>query len=247
MLLLDHLERIQICAPIVGADRQSIERQVLDAVHAEVDVLELRFDCWMAKSGIIPVRYVERLLETIEWVHQLAPSLPLLGTWRTIGEGGACPLKEVQYEELLETCINQGILSAIDIELFSYRESFKPLVAAAKESSMTIIMSYHNFQETPEEEALQIYAQRMMELGADVIKFATMPQTSDDVWRMLSLTKYWQESFPHIPRITMSMGRLGQVTRTCGTVFGNCMTFGTIGEASAPGQVPVDILKALRG
>ena len=43
----------------------------------------------------------------------------------------------------------------------------------------------------------------------------------------------------------MSMGELGQMTRTCGNVFGNCLTFGTLGQASAPGQVDVNLLQQL--
>lgn len=41
----------------------------------------------------------------------------------------------------------------------------------------------------------------------------------------------------------MSMGGLGAVSRFSGQVFGSDLTFGMIGEASAPGQVDA---KALR-
>ena len=78
-----------------------------------------------------------------------------------------------------------------------------------------------------------------------MIKFALMPTTSDDVISVLQFTKELTERYPQLPRITMSMGQLGQMTRTCGNVFGNCLTFGTLGQASAPGQVEVEILKQL--
>ena len=39
------------------------------------------------------------------------------------------------------------------------------------------------------------------------------------------------------PLITMSMGPLGMISRLCGEVFGSSLTFGSVGKASAPGQV----------
>ena len=44
------------------------------------------------------------------------------------------------------------------------------------------------------------------------------------------------------PVITMSMGTLGAVSRLCGEAFGSAMTFANPGAASAPGQVPLDVV-----
>ena len=43
--------------------------------------------------------------------------------------------------------------------------------------------------------------------------------------------------------IAIAMGTLGTATRICGEAMGSCLTFGTAGEASAPGQMDA---KALR-
>ena len=42
----------------------------------------------------------------------------------------------------------------------------------------------------------------------------------------------------------MSMGSLGVITRMAGEVFGSSMTFGAVGQVSAPGQIPVEKLQA---
>ena len=44
------------------------------------------------------------------------------------------------------------------------------------------------------------------------------------------------------PVITMSMGALGAVSRLCGEAFGSAMTFANPGQASAPGQVALDVV-----
>ena len=115
----------------------------------------------------------------------------------------------------------------------------------AHQQGIQTVMSYHNFQSTPDIETLHVYAERMVSVGAQVIKFALMPSTNDDVLSVLQLTKELTERYPQLPRIAMSMGQLGQMTRTCGHVFGNCLTFGTLGHVSAPGQVEVEVLKQL--
>ena len=40
----------------------------------------------------------------------------------------------------------------------------------------------------------------------------------------------------------MAMGDLGKVTRVSGELFGSCLTFASVGRASAPGQIAVDEL-----
>ena len=81
----------------------------------------------------------------------------------------------------------------------------------------------------------------MEQLGADICKIAVMPHSAGDVLILLSAT---EERFrvSCVPLITMSMGRLGAVSRVCGELVGSCLTFGTLEQASAPGQLPADKL-----
>ena len=83
----------------------------------------------------------------------------------------------------------------------------------------------------------------MQELGTDVAKFAVMPTCERDVLTLLSATLTMKEQHNDTPVITMSMGRLGALSRVCGTLSGSAVTFGTAGRASAPGQLPADLLK----
>jgi 3-dehydroquinate dehydratase-1 len=49
---------------------------------------------------------------------------------------------------------------------------------------------------------------------------------------------------PDTPLITMSMGDLGMISRIAGGIFGSDLTFGSGGKTSAPGQIPMDELRA---
>lgn len=238
-------ERCAICVPIVGPTVEDILSQVQEAVKAKVDLIELRPDMWMKCSNISEDEYIPTIVTFVEEVHSKFVDMPVLFTWRTIGEGGETPLCSDNYIKLLQTIVDQDLVQAIDVEVFAYTEEMGSIMKQAHQQGIQTVMSYHNFQSTPDIETLHVYAERMVSVGAQVIKFALMPTTNDDVLSVLQFTKELTEQYPHLPRITMSMGQLGQMTRTCGHVFGNCLTFGTLGQVSAPGQVEVEVLKQL--
>ena len=238
-------ERCAICVPIVGPTVEDILSQVQDAVHAKVDLIELRPDMWMKCSNISEDEYIPTIVTFVEEVYAKVADMPVLFTWRTIGEGGETQLCGDNYTNLSQAIVDQGLVQAIDVELFAYTEEMGSIMKQAHHQGIQTVMSYHNFQSTPDIETLHVYAERMVSVGAQVIKFALMPSTNDDVLSVLQFTKELTERYPQLPRITMSMGQLGQMTRTCGHVFGNCLTFGTLGQASAPGQVEVAVLQQL--
>jgi 3-dehydroquinate dehydratase-1 len=66
-----------------------------------------------------------------------------------------------------------------------------------------------------------------------------MPRCEEDVLRLLDVTLRARREFPDLPLCTMSMGRLGSVTRVAGFLYGSDMAFAVGKEASAPGQIPI--------
>ena len=81
---------------------------------------------------------------------------------------------------------------------------------------------------------------QMEEAGADIAKIAVMPESTEDVLTLLSATCKAKKELT-CPVITMSMAGTGLISRLSGEVFGSCLTFGTAGNISAPGQI--DALK----
>ena len=237
--------RCAICVPIVGPTIKDIFSQVQEAAQAKVDLIELRPDMWMKDSHISEEEYIPTIVNLVEEVHSKYEKMPMLFTWRTLAEGGETSLSNENYGNLLQAIVDQNVVDAVDVELFAYTDTIGQIIKEAHHQGLQTVMSYHNFLSTPKVKRLYIYAERMISAGAAVIKFALMPTTNEDVLSVLQFTKELTERYPQLPRITMSMGKLGQMTRTCGHVFGNCLTFGTLGQASAPGQVEVAVLKQL--
>ena len=107
-----------------------------------------------------------------------------------------------------------------------------------------MIASNHDFAKTPPVEEMRRRLRRMEELGADAAKLAVMPVERQDVLNLLEVT-LWAEQALGIPVVTMSMGKMGLLSRICGGLTGSAMTFASAGTASAPGQIPVDSMTEL--
>ena len=238
-------DRCAICVPIVGPTIKDIFSQVQEAAQAKVDLIELRPDMWMKGSSISEEEYIPTIVNLVEEVHSKYEKMPMLFAWRSLAEGGETSLSNENYGNLLQAIVDQNVVDAVDVELFAYTDTIGQIIKEAHHQGIQTVMSYHNFHKTLNRDTLHLYAEQMISVGASVIKFALMPTTSDDVLSVLQFTKELTERYPQLPRITMSMGQLGQMTRTCGHVFGNCLTFGTLGQASAPGHIEVAVLKQL--
>ena len=79
----------------------------------------------------------------------------------------------------------------------------------------------------------------------DIAKLAVMPVSRGDVLRLLEVSVRMHENFADRPFITMSMGKLGGISRLAGSFDGSAITFATCGRASAPGQIPSEALMGI--
>ena len=82
----------------------------------------------------------------------------------------------------------------------------------------------------------------IINLEADIIKIAVMPEDYRDVLLLLETTLKANELYDK-PLVTMSMSSKGIATRILGEQFGSAITFGKDNNSSAPGQIEVHALK----
>src|SRR5699024_4339094 len=130
----------------------------------------------------------------------------------------------------------------IDYETSNGIQHLTEIKKAAEKYEKQLILSYHNFQYTPSIEALTEKAQFDVGSGAVRLKIAMPPNNKEVVSHLLEGTRSIDAQLTG-PRITMSVGEKGALSRVIGWAYGSVLTFGVGVEASAPGQVPV---KALR-
>ena len=77
--------------------------------------------------------------------------------------------------------------------------------------------------------------ENLRESGADILKMAVMPKNFQDLLRLMEVTQEGREKYER-PLITMSMGKIGFLSRICGEITGSAVTFAAGRNASAPGQ-----------
>ena len=227
----------KVIVPLMGKNKEQLLLEIDMIKKATPDVVEWRVDVLEEVENIIAVK------ETLLLVREALFPTPLLFTFRSHREGGNKIIEDAYYKELLEEVIQTNEVDLIDVELFSSYVS--DIVETAKENSVFVVISNHDFEKTPVKEEVIWRLRKMQELGADIPKIAVMPNTPADVLTLLDATYTMKSLFADRPIITMSMASTGMISRVAGEIFGSAATFGSGVEASAPGQIPASELRSM--
>lgn len=188
----------------------------------QCDLLEIRLD---GMAG-----HEDSLLMELDRFKEV----PLLFTARAASEGGLQALSFQERGDLLLAVADRA--TWIDVELASYEE-MHDVIHQIRLKEVGLILSYHNFEETPEEYALQ----RTVDLSeeADIVKLAVMHHNVAEFERCSNLLKRNDH-----PMSLMGMGQLGAVSRLLYAQHGSLLNYGYLGnEPTAPGQWPAKMLK----
>src|SRR5699024_448409 len=104
-------------------------------------------------------------------------------------EGGEpVALNESEKVDLLVNICRNTAVDAVDYEVENDREFVENVRDAAKQNGVKLILSYHHFSKTPIDQELLKIGVKMEFFGADVAKIAVMPQSRNDVNRLLNVT-----------------------------------------------------------
>ncbi|BDZ32272.1 type I 3-dehydroquinate dehydratase [Lactiplantibacillus brownii] len=228
--------RPKIAVPITGKTLAEILAAVKPIKAAQPDLVEWRIDYF---DGVTDA---ETLQAAGRQLRAALGDLALLTTFRTKGEGGERTLSDSDYFKVCANVLTGHFTDALDIERYHAEAAVKQLVAQAHAANVIVIMSNHDFDKTPAQAEIVQRLTSMVAFGADIAKMAVMPQSVADVLTLLAATNEARQSLSQ-PIITMSMGDLGKVSRLAGEVFGSCLSFATVGAASAPGQIALDHLR----
>lgn len=208
------LKNIPSIAVVLTDDdvKSVIKTDLLDA-----DIIELRVDMF-------------KKINNVEGVFILAKdkyNLPLICTVRSPNEGGKKIIKNrlTIYEKVMPYC------SFFDIEIFSNEAAH--LKQLTKESNLKLIGSYHNFKNTPSIDELEKVFHRGKSLGLDIIKIATLVNEKEDLEKLLLFTLNHKKD----KIIVLGMGEYGIPSRVINPVFGSMITYASLNEPSAPGQI----------
>ncbi len=224
------LKTPSICAAVMA---HSIEEflEVLNNVE-NADLVELRADGLEDKTQIT---------ELLKKAKSLT-NLPIIFTLRMEKEGGAFIGSEAERT----TCIKENIELAdmIDIELRMDEKERDEIIALAKDKNVPVILSCHNFEKTPGEDEMISILKEEETAGADIAKLAVTANYSGDVIRLLNVTQQMAKELK-TPICTISMGKVGAISRIAAPIFGSALAYGYVTKETAPGQLSVSELDSM--
>lgn len=230
--------KTQIVASFMPDTDQLTQKDLalINQYQDDFDILELRVD-GLAHCEIDTLR---KIIEEIKTVLKK----DLLVTYRTVKQGGKGVKSEEDYVKFIRGIGRLEQVDLIDIEWEPYNDIRKMLIHECEAHQKVTLLSYHRFDETPKIEVLKKTYFNMSKLGAQHLKIAVMPQTRQDVLTLLEALSEASEALPQW--VTgISMSQLGVISRTAQEVFGGALTYGSISEAVAPGQLHVKTLSNL--
>lgn len=230
--------RPKVILPIVEQTEEAILEKAAQFSTWKADCVEWRVDLFADAQDLSAVARCAAKLRVA-----LKDKL-LLITFRTKAEGGHAALSHEDYLRFFRTVLDTDCADLIDLEFFTAGADLPSLIADAHTAGAAVVCSSHDFQKTPPRAELVDRMVRMQQAGADLPKLAVMPRSRTDVLTLLAATAEMADCHPDTPVITMSMGALGAVSRLAGEAFGSAMTFANPGTASAPGQIPLDVVNA---
>ncbi|KAL6223092.1 hypothetical protein ACLB2K_006482 [Fragaria x ananassa] len=164
--------------------------------------------------------------------------MPTLFTYRPKWEGGQYDGDEKHRLDVLRLAMELGA-DYIDVE-FQAAHEFIDSIDGKKPEKLKVIVSSHNYQDTPSVEDLGDLVARIQATGADIVRITTTALDITDVARIFQLSVH-----SHVPVIALAMGERGLISRILCAKFGGYFTSGTLHSeiVSVPGEPTIkDIL-----
>lgn len=206
------------------------EAQAIDANrYVDADIIEWRAD-FLPKDEILQVAPA---------IFEKFAGRELLFTLRTRAEGGEIDLSAQEYVQVIKDVTQLYQPEYVDFEYFGNKDVFDQML-----DFPNLVLSYHNFQETPEN-MMEILSE-LTSLNPKVVKVSVMAHTEQDVLALMNFTRGFKTLNPEQEYVTISMGKVGKVSRITSDVTGSSWSFASLDVASAPGQISLSNMKKIR-
>lgn len=191
--------------------------------------------CSMVRSSAMVELRLDLMQLDLEQVEQLLRyPATAIATCRKGKFGDAERAQQLQF------AIRHGA-SYVDIEVEADEAYRSALVELAKSYGCKVIISYHNFEQTPGVPEMRQVVADCRRMSADVVKLVTTARSVRDSARVLSL--YGEED----NLVAFAMGNAGRITRVACLYLGAPFTYASPapGLEAAPGQIAAERMSAI--
>jgi 3-dehydroquinate dehydratase-1 len=231
-------QRYKIVTSIfLNRDLAKIREKIRRAKREGANCIELRGDSYpkISQEDLFKLRRISKEL-----------NIPTIFTLRAREEGGRYHFSVERKLNLIKKAIDLNF-EYLDIEL-RFLEKLKKTVFDLKRNSKTkVILSHHNLKGAKDINELRKIKNKMLNLGADILKIAVFSKsksTNQDILELIREAKREGRKF-----IGITMGKKGKEVRIKGLLEGNYFGYFSSNkkEETAPGQISLAELKKLMG
>ena len=216
--------RYKTCASVAEKTPKRL-KQTLTKALKKSDYAEIRFD--FLNPNLVP-----------DALQQIKKDLrKCVCTLRPVSEGGKFSGSEKNRISIIKLIAEYNPF-LLDVELNTLSKN-KNLRRYLKNTGTDILVSWHNFKQTPSNSALKKKLAQMKKISNN-IKIVTMAKSINDATRVLSLYKNNNTKL-----IAFSMGNYGRISRILCLFLGSPYTYVSLGKPIAPGQFSVDEVKSI--
>lgn len=169
-----------------------------------------------------------------------ATGIPLIATNRCSNQGGNSPGSEAdRIAGLLQAC--ESGFNYVDLEIDI--EGVEELAEKIKSLGAGVIISFHDFETTPEKKLLEEILRDELSAGADICKIVGTSNTVRDNLTYFNLLRENTD----VKIVSFGMGNAGILSRVLSPLVGGAFTYASAetGSESAPGQLTISELREI--
>jgi 3-dehydroquinate dehydratase I len=190
-------------------------------------------------------RTLKEFLKNLDKVQEISEMVELrVDNIKNISNKDLMLIRKKTVKESIFTCRDKDIIlqafklgfDCIDVELSLFLS-----LDLSKRAKTKVILSFHNFNKTPDIQELTRVVNRMRECKVGIIKIATKINKDRDIKNLLQLllTKKKEEKM-----IIVGMGKRGRIIRILSPLLGSFLTYASTNYGkSAQGQIDINKLK----
>lgn len=248
------LGRPKIAVPLTGTTQDDIIRQCKQLLEMPCDIIEWRADYYLDEIEDIDRKLstdevhaeIIRILDDIDYITD---SKPVIFTVRSKSQGGRVSLSKEQVYDLNSLAAQSQLVKFVDVELFDdnnkvVRNVIEDHVNDIHSFGCKVIMSFHDFKSMPKSEEIFNIVEVMRDFGADISKVAAFAHNKKDAVNMIKCSNALTQGDKN-PVILIGMGKNGLITRIIGGQYGSVITFASLEETTAHGQMDVKTVNRL--
>ncbi|MEM2093310.1 MAG: type I 3-dehydroquinate dehydratase [Candidatus Bathyarchaeia archaeon] len=216
---------VRICVSIMPYSIEHALKLIEEAENQRADLIEVRLD----------------LIKEHEKLGDIANSArtPLIATNRPKWCSGKFSGSEMERKKvLLDAC--QSGFEYVDFEIDA--EWLNKALEELNETDAKTILSFHDFEKTPEIAELRKILESELSKGADICKIVTTARSLHD---NLTILDFLLEERKKAKIVCFAMGPQGKPSRLLSPIFGGYFTIAALsqGAETAPGQMTVQEMK----